>query len=429
MKCMGKRVLSSIFVFALTAYGNVGMMAQEKQDKNDQKNERLRSRTATEWKNDVEKVGNVLTGAALIESVYVTAPDPTGVTSTALEDNNNSLVKGIQLGGSSAFQFFSLEMSFDNRMVGGAPFSADIVSETIQTLADGTRIVQHIAGRIYRDSQGRTRNERAFRLGEMGEPKQTITIFDPVDGISFTLYPETKAARKAEFSRKVESPPPSTPRISVSPSASANGEPTKKVNAHSEIKQGEALRKVTPTYPQTARAARVSGPVVVQALIGETGEVIEAVAVSGHPLLRGPVVQAARKWVFSPTEVSGKPVKIQGILNFNFMLTNEEIVSPQDAKSDTKYTVNNEQLGKQIIEGVECEGARNVTTLAAGAIGNDRPIESVSETWYSRELKMMILSKRSDPRFGDSIYRVTNIVRAEPEAALFKAPAEYTIRD
>jgi len=420
---MRERLLSSIFVFAMTASGNTGMMAQKKQEK-------LPSRTASEWKNDVEKAGNVLTGAALIDSIYVTASDPTGVTATALEEETNgSLVKGIQLGGSSAFQFFSLEMSFDNRMVGDAPFSADLASETIQTLADGTRIVQHIAGRIFRDSQGRTRNERAFRMGEMGEPKRTITIFDPVDGISFTLYPETKAARKADFTRKVETPPPSSPRMSVSPSASSNGEAPRKVNPQSDVKQGEALRKVSPTYPQTARAARVSGLVTVQTLIGETGDVLDAVVASGHPLLRGAAVQAARQWKFSPTEVSGKPVKLQGILNFNFILVNEEVTPSQDAKSSTKFTVKNEQLGKQIIEGVECEGERMITIITAGAIGNDRPIETTSETWYSRELKMMILSKRSDPRFGNSIYRVTNIIRAEPEAALFQVPAEYTIRD
>ena len=67
--------------------------------------------------------------------------------------------------------------------------------------------------------------------------------------------------------------------------------------------------------------------------------------------------------------------------------------------------------------------------MPAGAIGNERPIESVNETWYSPELQMMILSKRSDPRFGESTYRVTNIVRSEPESALFQIPSEYTIID
>jgi hypothetical protein len=53
----------------------------------------------------------------------------------------------------------------------------------------------------------------------------------------------------------------------------------------------------------------------------------------------------------------------------------------------------------------------------------------VNETWYSPELQMVILSKRSDPRFGETTYRVTNIVRSEPDAALFQVPSEYTVID
>ena len=94
-----------------------------------------------------------------------------------------------------------------------------------------------------------------------------------------------------------------------------------------------------------------------------------------------------------------------------------------------KVSTSTERLGKQMVEGVECGGDRVVTTMPAGAIGNERPIETVNETWYSPELQMTILSKRSDPRFGESTYRVTNIVRSEPEATLFQIPSEYTIID
>ena len=86
-------------------------------------------------------------------------------------------------------------------------------------------------------------------------------------------------------------------------------------------------------------------------------------------------------------------------------------------------------LGKQMVEGVECEGERAVTTMPAGTIGNDRPIETVNETWYSPELRIMILSKRSDPRFGESTYSVTNITRSEPYAELFLPPSDYKLID
>jgi Gram-negative bacterial TonB protein C-terminal len=157
--------------------------------------------------------------------------------------------------------------------------------------------------------------------------------------------------------------------------------------------------------------------------------VIEASAISGHPLLRESALQAARQWVFKPTELSGTPIKVQGILTFNFTLSDKEPAQTIITKSVSKYPTNTEKLGKRQIEGVECEGARVVTTMPAGTIGNERPIETVSETWYSPELQMTILSKRSDPRFGESTYQVTNIIRSEPDAALFQIPSDYTIID
>jgi TonB family protein len=193
--------------------------------------------------------------------------------------------------------------------------------------------------------------------------------------------------------------------------------------------QGTAIKKVQPPYPPIAKAARASGPVQVQILIGETGEVIDATIMAGHPLLRDAALQAARQWVFKPTELSGVAVKVQGVLTFVFNLGDEEPSQPAIARSIPKYTTNTEQLAKQMVEGVECEGVRAITTMPAGAIGNERPIETVNETWFSQELKIMILSKRSDPRFGETTYRVTNISRSEPDAALFQIPSEYTIID
>src|SRR5262245_64826526 len=80
-----------------------------------------------------------------------------------------------QQGGDDAFQFFLREVSFDNRWVIDAPFSADAGAEMNQVLPDGKRIVQSVEGRVYRDSQGRTRNERTFHVEGSSEQKQTIT--------------------------------------------------------------------------------------------------------------------------------------------------------------------------------------------------------------------------------------------------------------
>jgi hypothetical protein len=156
---------------------------------------------------------------------------------------------------------------------------------------------------------------------------------------------------------------------------------------------------------------------------------LEADILSGHPLLRDAALQAARQWRFRTTTLSGVPVKIRGLLQFNFKLIDEELPPAQDARSATKYAVNNERLNNQIVEGIECEGTRKVTTIPVGAIGNDRPIETISETWYSPGLGITILSKRSDPRFGESTYRVTNINRAEPESTLFHVPPDFSIKE
>jgi hypothetical protein len=88
-----------------------------------------------------------------------------------------------------------------------------------------------------------------------------------------------------------------------------------------------------------------------------------------------------------------------------------------------------EQLGTRTIEGVSAEGTRRTTTWPAGSQGNDHPLIDVMETWYSPELKAMVLSKTTSARNGDSTVKLTNISRAEPDAALFQPPPGYTIVD
>ena len=68
-------------------------------------------------------------------------------------------------------------------------------------------------------------------------------------------------------------------------------------------------------------------------------------------------------------------------------------------------------------------------TIAAGEMGNERPIEVVSERWYSEQLKTLVLTKHSDPRFGDTTLRLTNVRLGEPSALLFEVPADYTVQD
>lgn len=85
------------------------------------------------------------------------------------------------------------------------------------------------------------------------------------------------------------------------------------------VVNGKAVNLVKPPYPAAARAVQASGAVNVQVTIDERGNVISASAVSGHPLLRASAVQAARASKFSPTQLSGQPVKVTGVIVYNFV--------------------------------------------------------------------------------------------------------------
>lgn len=85
------------------------------------------------------------------------------------------------------------------------------------------------------------------------------------------------------------------------------------------VLNGKATSLPKPAYPPAARAVRASGAVAVQVLISESGSVISANAVSGHPLLRAAAEGAARGARFSPTLLSGQPVKVSGVITYNFV--------------------------------------------------------------------------------------------------------------
>jgi hypothetical protein len=86
-----------------------------------------------------------------------------------------------------------------------------------------------------------------------------------------------------------------------------------------------------------------------------------------------------------------------------------------------------EALGKRMIEGVNSDGSRVVATLEAGAIGNDRPIQTVNERWFSQELQTVMMTKHTDPRTGEESFRLVNVSRTEPPAYLFQIPAGYQV--
>ncbi len=88
-----------------------------------------------------------------------------------------------------------------------------------------------------------------------------------------------------------------------------------------------------------------------------------------------------------------------------------------------------ESLGRRHLEGVEAEGTRSTLIFPAGERGNERPIEIVTEKWYSPELQAVVYSKRTDPMFGETLYRLVNIQRSEPAASLFEVPPDFKLQE
>ena len=90
-------------------------------------------------------------------------------------------------------------------------------------------------------------------------------------------------------------------------------------------------------------------------------------------------------------------------------------------------TLKKEDLGTQTINGIPAQGTRYTRTIPAGQMGNTNAILIVTEQWYSPDLQVVVKSTRSDPRFGQTTYTLTNIQRTEPAASLFVVSSDYTV--
>ena len=246
------------------------------------------------------------------------------------------LAQKVTTGGANEFGQIGITTAIAGPMptVAGAPYTAEAITEHIQTLADGNRIHQTITSEVARDSQGRVRREESLP-GPANAP-HLIMIDDPVAGVHWTLNPANKTAFKL---------------------------PVKHVMTSTMNPAGASERSLTV-------ASEGGGPITI-----------------AFP--------------------DGVPFKDGNGAN-------------DAVKTD---------LGTQTIEGVSAQGTRMTHTIAAGQMGNDQPLVITTETWMSPDLKVLVMSKTSDPRMGDTTYRLTNILRAEPDPALFQVPSDYTIQD
>jgi hypothetical protein len=247
----------------------------------------------------------------------------------------------------------------------GAPYSADTLIEGVQVLADGNRIVRKTAGRVYRDSEGRTRreDEQPFTVSRNGDMavRRSISIVDPVAGFSYSLDPERKIAWRT-------------------PMGVASG-------IMDKIEERAIVRKVEPVTTTTPDGTTV--------VVERTRAELEKVQAERSAVARG-----------GGGGGGGGGGRARGVA-----------VTP-----DTP-------LEHKTLEGIAVEGRKTTRIIAAGQVGNEQPLTITSEEWRSTELGVLVMTRHSDPRTGESTYRLTNILRAEPDRSLFMIPSDFEVRD
>lgn len=273
------------------------------------------------------------------------------------------------------FVFISSE-SFGGKIVKGAPYSGEAVTESVQVLGDGNRIVNRFTSTVYRDSEGRTRREQTLKglgvLGNGNEPLQTIFINDPVAGVTYSLDSRSRIAHKsAPF------------KFEWIQSDGAAGKDAEGRRFEFKVAQGGNSGNMIMTAPLGVPPAAPGTRAAVTVTQTDQFSIVREATASNY--------------VFRSGGPNGNEKK--------------------------------ETLGKQMIEGVEAEGTRTTVTIPAGEVGNERPIEIVSERWYSPELQLVVMTRHSDPRTGETTYKLTNINRTEPAKSLFEVPSDYTIKE
>ena len=249
------------------------------------------------------------------------------------------------------------------RIVQGAPYCADAVHESVHPLADGNRIVHRQGSRQCRDGQGRTRQEVTTPGG-----RSKVYLRDPVAKEAWLLEPDLKLAVRLDLPRQ--------PLLGPEP--------------HVWDRMREWSREFSQQMRDKFKAggsADATPPVPATALVSP-----EAIRMAVHGAMAGampaPIAMHAR------------------------------MLGPRGPGSTTL-------LPGETIEGVRADGKRTVWTIEAGRIGNEKPITVTNEVWSSPELGITLRTRDVDPVVGDDTFSVRNVVRGEPDAQLFRVPAEF----
>jgi hypothetical protein len=326
----------------------------------------------------------------------------------------------------SALDFVASEVG-SSRLVKGAPYSAEALSETTQVLMDGNRIQRRSTQRLARDSEGRTRVERIGHDGKV----ESVVINDVVARKRYWLVPERRQVielagsgrvPRVRFAPEPPTPPAAAPAPPARPAPPAPPTPPASMSGEEARSWAEEMRRWAREFSARWRAdggqsdtnveheADGSMRVIVRRA---PGDAVDARSVDVDVVR---VVEAAHLAPGAVAEAPGTPMPLQVPVPPLPM-----VAAPLGQGVTTT-------LGSRDFDRVRADGARTTWTIAAGRIGNDKPIEVVSERWYSPDLLLVVSSRYFDPRSGETTYRLTNLKRAEPDAALFQVPENYERR-
>lgn len=323
------------------------------------------------------------------------------------------------------------------KVVKGAPYSAEMITETRQSLADGNTISRKKSGLIHRDGEGRTRQE----TGADGKAA-TIFIDDPVDGKHLILTPGSKRAV-------------SVPRVAVFTHVHRDSQLFRVGATEVRVEDGKVFIDGKEAAPGKVELTSKSGKKVVVedgrvTIDGKT--IVEGGRLTheGNELGRHFPSNVVVKKIDGPDGTHREEVRVHVVRSGNDNLTPLPPMPPMPpgavgvpmapmppmpgvhtmrfestAKLGKGVTT---QLGMKDFDAVKAEGKSTVWTIPAGEIGNRNPINITSETWYSPDLQVTVHSRYNDPRTGETVYRLANIRRGEPSAELFKVPEDYKFR-
>ncbi|MDM4766515.1 hypothetical protein [Pelomonas sp. SE-A7] len=315
--------------------------------------------------------------------------------------------------GEAHARFIAEDMAFaahelgGERVVKGAPYCAEATHETIQPLADGNRIYRKQTSKLCRDGEGRTRQE-VERNG-----KRSIFLNDPVAKEHWVLDPEAKTARNLRIAINRDF------NFNFGDGASWQGIGDKVQERVREITKriGEpgAPRAELPKAPEAAQPAPPTPAVISRTEStddkGRTRRDVEVRVIrtgDGQTITTVPPVPGVPGTpMVAPVPPVPPMVQLRAL--------NLAPRGPGVASS----------LGTKDVEGVKANGEKTTWTVEAGKMGNEKPMVTTREVWTSPDLMLTVSSRDFDPRSGEVNYKLHNIKRGEPDANLFKVPADY----